>query len=307
MNILITGATGFIGKNLVRRLVHDRAGQIICLVRRTSDISEFKALGVGFVFGDICDPVGLDAIDFSVDLLFHCAAYVDDRDMQKLRRVNVEGTENIFRFAFERKVKKVVYISSVAVISGNHQVPLVDELPYASTNNYGASKVDAEKIAVKYRDKGMKVAILRPCMVYGAEEPHILSKLIKALKWRMVPVFDGGRTKLHLVYIQTVVDALILCMNDERCLEGTFMVADKEVLTYREALTIMARAIGAPEPVRVPVWAAKILFALPLVGKKLKFLQKDRVYSAKRLEDLGFQCRFSGPDALAGSVKGYML
>jgi nucleoside-diphosphate-sugar epimerase len=307
MNILVTGATGFIGKNLVRKLAQDKANRIICLVRPTSDIDELRFLGVAFLFGDICDKESLEAIDidFSVDVLFHCAAYVNDRNVKKLNRVNVIGTENIFRFALEHKIKKTIYLSSVAVVSGNTQIPLTEGLPYAATNNYGASKIEAEKIAVKYRIIGLNIAIIRPCMVYGEEEPHVMKYLLKAIIWRLLPIMGTGRFKFHLVYIQHVVDALIFMMNNDRCFTGTFFIADKEILTDKEVLTIMAQALGAKPPIKMPDMLCRFLLWLPVIGAKIKFFQKDRVYSTYGLESLGFKFRFDGRKALADSVRNF--
>ena len=309
MNILVTGATGFIGKNLVRKLAQDKANRIICLVRPTSNIYELKSLGVAFVFGDICDKASLVAIkaDLHLDLLFHCAAYVNDHNIKKLNLVNVTGTENIFRFALEHNIKKTIYISSVAVASGNPQIPLTEDLPYASTNNYGASKIEAEKIAVKYRTMGLNIAIIRPCMVYGEEEPHVMKYLLKALKWRLLPIMGTGCAKFHLVYIQHVVDALIFMMNNERCFEGTFFIADKEILTNNEVLTIMAQALGAKPPRVMPDFLFRFLICLPFIGTKIKLFQKDRVYSTQKIEALGFKFRFTVYRALADSIRNFKL
>ena len=305
MNIFVTGATGFIGKNLVRRLVRDKTGRVICLVRRTSDIEELKALGVELYFGDITDAATLSGIDLPCDLLFHCAAYVNEGDIKKLNEVNVVGTENIFRFAFDRQIKKVIYISSVAVVSGNLQVPLTEELPYAATNNYGVSKIAAEKIAEKYRAKGLKIAILRPSMVYGEEEPHMMRYLLKAVKLRLLPLVNGGGAKFHLVYIQHVIDALIFMIKDERCFKGAFFIADKEIMTNKEVLTIMAQALGAKPPREMPEIVRRFLLCLPFVGAKLNFFQKDRVYSTKKIEALGFKFTFDCRHALSDSVRNF--
>jgi len=309
MNILVTGATGFIGKNLVRKLVQDKTNHLVCLVRPTSNIDELKSLGVAFIFGDICNKASLEAIDIDLplDILFHCAAYVNDRNMEKLNKVNIEGTENIFCFAREHKIKKTIYLSSVAVVSGNPQIPLTDDLPYASTNNYGASKVEAEKIAVEYRANGLKIAIIRPCMVYGREEPHVMKYLLKAVKWRLLPVMGAGCAKFHLVYIQHVVDALIFMMNDDRCFNGAFFIADKEILTDKEVLVIMAQALGVKPPIKIPDWLCRFLLGFPVIGAKIRFFQKDRVYSTRSLEALGFKFRFNGREALADSVRHFVV
>jgi len=305
MNILVTGASGFIGKNLVRRLTQDKTNRVTCLVRRTSNVDKLESLGVEFVFGDICEPTSLAAINIPVDLIFHCAAYVDERNIKKLNHTNIDGTENIFSFALDRKIKKIVYLSSVAVVSGNNEVPLTEDLPYAATNDYGRSKIAAEKIAIAYREKGLKVAIIRPSMVYGEEEPHMMRYLLKAVKLHLLPVINGGSAKLHMVYIQNVVDALIFIMNNDACYAGTFFIADKEVLTNREILMIIAAASGAKPPWEMPDFVFRALLCLPFIGTKLQFIQKDRVYGTQRMEALGFKFGFDARKALEASVQNF--
>ena len=89
------------------------------------------------------------------DLIFHCAASVSSKNKAELHKVNALGTENVCRVARQRRIKKMVYLSSVAVVSGNPEIPLVEDLPYKATNPYGESKIVAEKIALDYRKKGL--------------------------------------------------------------------------------------------------------------------------------------------------------
>ncbi len=305
MNILVTGATGFIGNALARRLLKDPGDKVFCLVRNNSRVRRLAEYPVQLIYGDITDLTALRAIPERFDVVFHCAAFVDDRDPVRLHTVNVDGSRNIFQYALEKKVSRVVYLSSVAVVSGNPQVPLTEDLPYAVTNHYGQSKREAEEIALQYRAKGLKMAIIRPSMVYGPQEPHAMKFLLFLIKQRMFPLFNHGRQQLHMVYVETVVDSLIFALQNDACLEGTYFIADKEVMTAAQTMAIMAEALGVKPPDPVPWWVEAVLTRLPLLGKRIKFFQKDRAYSTERLEKAGFIFRYPAHEALTRSCQEF--
>ncbi|MCP4652487.1 MAG: NAD(P)-dependent oxidoreductase [Candidatus Omnitrophica bacterium] len=307
MNILVTGATGFIGRNLVEELVKNSANNVFCLVRNTSNLKLLKHLRVEFIYSDIVDFESLKkTVTKKFDVVFHCAAYVGNSDKDRLYRDNVLGAENIFRLSLELGVDKVIHLSSVAVATGNSQIPLTEDLPLNATNPYGISKVKAEKIALDYRTAGLNIALIRPTMVYGQREPHLMRLMLSLLKKRLYPLINRGKHKFHLVYVKTVVDALIFAMNEDRCLEGAYFVADKEVLTNKEAMTIMAEAIGAKPPWNVPLFLSKLVLKLPHVGNQLKFFQKDRQYSTQKLESLGFKFRYPAKESLVKSCQWFV-
>jgi len=237
------------------------------------------------------------------DVVYHCAALVESRSIKDLRRVNRDGTKNVLEACLEAGVKKVVYLSTIAVASGNPEVPLTEDLPFKARNPYGQSKLEAEKVALEYREKGLKIAILRPCMVYGEGEPHGLPYLIKGIKRRAIPIFGKGESKLHLVSVENVVDVLILCLSKEEAYEGSFFVADKEVLTAGELLNYTASLIGARPPLVFPQVLANILAKIPILKGSADIFTRDRVYSIRRLRDvLGYVPRVSVRDGLKRAI-----
>ena len=302
MKILVTGATGFIGKNIVADLLKE-GHEIFALVRSTSKTGFLQKNGVKLIFGDIADQKSLDAISEKFGAAFHCAAYVDNKDWKKLWAVNVIGTENVCKLCLRLKVPKLVYLSSVAVVSGHFQVPLVEDLPYSAINLYGKSKIEAEKIVWDYRKKGLSSAILRPPMVYGEEEPHLLKLIMFIVKHRLFPIIDGGRNKLHLGYVKNVSQAAVMAMHNDRFLEGAFFVADKEVLSVFEIYSVLTRAVSAAKPLVLPERFTPILSSIPWLGGKIKFLLKDRVYDIARIESLGYKPVFKAGEALAISAR----
>lgn len=304
LKILVTGATGFIGRNLVDELSKS-SGTIFCLIRKTSDTSKLPAK-VRLIYADITDLKSLSTIDEEIDIIFHCAAYVDDNDREKLFKVNVEGTENVCKLALRLGVKRMVYTSSVAVVSGNTELPLEEDLPYSATNVYGESKIEAEKIAMTYRKAGLKMVIIRPPMVYGEDEPHMMKKLVFLIKHRLMPLLNDGSSKLHLAYVKTVADAMIFSLGNEAMLKGTFFVADEQVFTLKEIAQIIAAAINAGPPRLIPQSLNPIFLNIPYFGKKIRLSLKNRVYSTKRLAALGFKPKYEAATMLALSAKSFM-
>ena len=306
MNILVTGATGFIGLNLIKKLSQNKDYNISCLLRRSSNVKKLSSYKVKLHFADITSENDLDKITEKFDVIFHCAAYVDDKNREKLFKVNVLGTENICKLALRLGAGKLIYISSVAVVSGNPQVPLTENLPYRATNLYGESKIEAEKIAVAYRKAGLSIAIIRPCMVYGEEEPHMMRQILKSIKRRLFPIINGGKNKFHLVYIQNVVDLMIFCLSNDKAFEESLFIADNEVLTVKEVFTIFSQVIGAKPPLVIPKKLTAILCLIPIWGRKIKFFTKDRAYSVERIKSLGFVPAYPAKESLERSARYLM-
>ena len=299
--ILITGATGFIGRHLVYELLERGYTGLHLLVRRTSDVSPFHGRDVSFVYGDISDPVSLGAIEGAFDVVYHCAGYVNNTDRPRLWRYNVRGTENVCRQALRRGVRRFIYVSSVAVVSGHDVVPLHEDLPMRptrSTYNYSRSKIEAEKAALEYRARGLPMVIVRPPMVYGEGEPHATGILMRLIRLRLLPIVGGGHARMHMVYVRNLASFLVECLENGSAAGGTFFVADREALTVREVFTALARGAGFSEPALMPEPLSRLLTGLPLLGKKFAFMSKDRVYDVSRAMALGWTPPMTAREAL---------
>ncbi len=307
MKVLITGATGFIGKRLSERLVQD-GHEVICTGRMLSKLGplldKVKAIRL-----DIEYPVALRDVlgREKPDMVFHCAALVvNNSSLDKLMRVNREGTKNVLDACYEKAIERVVYLSSISVVSGNRQVPLTDDLPYSATNQYGESKIEAEKIAFLYREKGLKISIIRPVMVYGEDEPHLLGLISRLSRWRLFPVVGSGRNKLQLVSVDNVVDVMMLALNNDAAYDGTYIVADNEVLTTKDFFEYIASIQSAKRPFNIPERLVSFFKIIPFINDGLSFFKKDRTYSIQRIrENLGYIPKVSTHDGLKRAVLSY--
>ncbi len=305
-NILVTGATGFIGRHLVKELLKNDKDVVFCLVRNLKRAEFLKSLGAKLIVADIVDKGSLKNIGTPlIDEVFHCAAHVSGKNSSLLYKTNIEGTRNVCELAYRLKVKRLMHTSSIAVVSGNPQIPLTEDLPYAATNCYGTSKVEAEKIVLQYREKGLPAVIVRPPIVYGEDEPHALGILLKFLRYRLLPLLNQGKVKLHLGYIENIVKGMIFCINRDECLEGSFFIADSEVLTIKEILKIISEAAGIQPPAEAAAWLKWLIEHLPYLKRKTTIFAKDRVYSLERINRLGFSPPYSTKESLVKTTKEF--
>ncbi|MFC1806902.1 NAD-dependent epimerase/dehydratase family protein [Candidatus Omnitrophota bacterium] len=307
MKVLVTGATGFIGRHLTERLVKD-GFDVVATGRRLSKLAHLSHK-VRLIRLNIEESESVKNLirTQKPEVVFHCAANIKSSNYDKLRRANAHGTENVLSASLQAKVKKVIYLSSVAVLSGNSQRPLTDDMAYSATNKYGRSKIEAEKIALTYREKGLNIAILRPPFVCGEGEPHFLPILIKLIKWRLLPVFGEGNNSLHIMNVHNLIDIMVLSLYNENALIGTYIVADKETLSIREVLHIISDTIGVKPPFNIPQSFTACLARIPFFGKYTRYFLKERSYSTKRLENkLGYVGNVLSADGLRRSVSDYL-
>ena len=308
MKIFVTGATGFIGRHLVKRLLEE--GHEVTAGGRSSTKLKIlpEAVKKARIYLEYKETIDNILKKEKPDVVYHAAALVESNSLKKLRSINVDGTWKVFESCLEHGIKKIIYVSSIAVIAGNKVVPLTDELPFKANSAYGQSKLEAEKVALEYRKKGINIAIIRPCMVYGEDEPHGLGTLVKALRRRMLPIFGTGDKKIQLVSVKNVVDVLMIALSKEEALEGSFIVADKEILTLKEMFNLIADTIGAKSPICIPQNITHILSKIPFVGKVPLFFLKDRLYSIERLnKKLNYVPKVSTYDGLKEAVLKYKI
>ncbi len=306
MNILISGATGFIGRHLVRVLADQGGHRIVCLIRSRQKAAAFLPRRAILVQADINDPELAARIKpYDIQAVFHCAGYVG-KNAGLLQKVNIDGTENICELAFSLKVNRLVYISSVAVVNGHQQIPLSEDLPYKANSIYGESKIEAEKKVLAWRQRGVPAVIIRPPMIYGEGEPHLQETLLKLLQLRLLPLVDNGRHILHLAYVKNVVAAMIFSLEQRIFLENTYFAADDEALTQKEIFSLWCRARKAPPPWNLPDRIKSAALCFPGVSRALSFFLKDREYDLDRIRSAGFVPPYPARESLFSSARsGY--
>ncbi|MFN0083935.1 MAG: hopanoid-associated sugar epimerase [Blastocatellia bacterium] len=263
MRAFITGATGFIGGNLVRLLL-EAGHEVRCLARRGSDRRNIAGLPVDLVEGDLEDRRQLTEALAGCDAVFHVAALYSlwGKDREAIYRSNVTGTENMLAAARAARVKRFVHTSSVAAIGVPARGTMGDERTETSAeelvSDYKKSKYLAERAAIAAARRGQDVVIVNPSTPVGARDvkPTPTGEIIlRFLRGRMPAYVHTG---LNLIDVEDVARGHLLAW--ERGRAGERYILGNRNLTLRQMLELLAAVTGR----RAPSFA--IPHAIPLAA-----------------------------------------
>lgn len=277
--ILVTGSTGFIGGAVVRRLLQQKH-MVRAMARRIEKAADLEKLGAEVAMGDLGDEDLLERAVEGCAVVVHAAAQVSDMPTRtQYEGPNVGGTENILIASQRAGVKRFVYISSIAVFGLPAAGEVTDDSPRGpGGESYSDSKFGAEEAVWSFcRARGLPFTILRPSCVYGPGSPHWSVIPMKRIRQGKMPLIAGGRGAFNYVYIDNLVDAIVLACEDDRALGQAFIVNDGAT-TWREFFGAYVRSAGRPKMRSVPLPLAKLVLA----GRNLKARLKHRTPTALR-------------------------
>ena len=259
MKVLVTGASGFVGGNLARRL-WERGDEVRALVRTGSNTLAIDGTDIEPVTGDILDPPSVTRALSGCDAVFHCAAAYSfwSRHRRAIYQVNVQGTANVLEAAHQALVPKVVYTSTVSTIGLSGGARATEETPLDPRHligHYKKSKYQAELLALKMASEGLPVTVVNPTAPVGPWDvkPTPTGRMILDFLRRRIPAYlDTG---MNLVDVEDVATGHILAMErgqpGQRYLLGNRNVTLKEVFNTLQDIT----GLSAPRW-RAPYWLA---------------------------------------------------
>jgi len=274
MKVLVTGANGFLGSWLTRALIKD-GHEVYALVRAQSDLSELEGVRCNYVYGDITDLESLYKSFENMDSVFHLAGLIAYKKAEraKMEKINVGGTANVIEACLTKKVRRLVFLSSVTAVGAGFkpQQILNEDSPYNVKKldlGYFETKHDAEQLVLKaHREKNLDCVILNPSTIYGEGDAKKGSRKtqVKVAQGRFKFYTSGG---VSIAAVEDVVAAIISAWKKGR--NGERYILSGENITIQQLFKMIAEEAGVPAPnIKMP---NAVLFLLGSLGDKMEEL-----------------------------------
>lgn len=252
MKVFVTGGTGFIGRNLVRRLLqadHD----VLCLARKNSNIGELVELGATIVYGDVTDKESIrgkmDGCQWVVNLANVYSFWQQKKS--NFAKVNIEGTRNVLECALECGAIKVIHISTYALYENtSNEYPCTEETPIENVVNseYSRTKYYGELAAWElYKELGLPLVVISPGSVTGPGDNSPMGQYIQFVIDRKLPARMAEDTVYSFVHVDDVVNAIILALEKDDNIGEKYLIG-KGQITVKDINKLVATTAQIPLP-----------------------------------------------------------
>ena len=319
MKILVTGGTGFIGRHLVERLNHE-GYSIKILVRPQSQTNIFKGIDAEFSFGDIEDYEAVEKAISDCQRAFHLAGLTSRRKDSKKSylNTNVKGTNNILRAAANTGIERIVHVSTSGVYGIIKNPPANENTPTNPNTAYRASKLLAEKIALKhYQELGLPVVIARLSSTVGAGCLSWLG-LCKAVASNKFKLIGDGENHLHFSHVLDTVDGLMRCAQVPNIEGEKYLIAHHKPTKLKELISVIEKVLNIEiqkqnsSSTLFHIYFSLSQFFRTISGLELPrshqfemFLANRELTIYKAQKDLNFQPSMNIQDALLETIEWY--
>jgi nucleoside-diphosphate-sugar epimerase len=262
MRYFLTGATGFIGGRLARRLC--QAGhEVSAVVRDPAKAQDLARAGVVLHSGDVTEKETMRAPMHGADGVFHVAGWykVGARDKSQAHAVNVQGTRNVLELMRELAIPKGVYTSTLVVNSDTHGVEVDEGYHFAGKHLsiYDQTKAEAHDLALQMMQAGLPLVIVQPGLVYGpGDTSSVRTSLVQYLT-RKLPLIPQG-TAFSWAHVDDIAHAHWLAM--EKGAPGENYLICGPTHTFLSALTLAKEISGVPLPPAVPAGMIRVMAVL---------------------------------------------
>jgi nucleoside-diphosphate-sugar epimerase len=329
MKLALTGITSGVGIRFAE-IALAAGHEVRGLVRdpSRSDATRLAALGAHLVRGDLDATAALRELCEGASAVIHMAAHVGDQGtLAEFERVNVTGTRNVLEAAAAGHARRFVHLSSSAVYGRPPEGRVTEDWP---TKHFGLpyedTKTDAERTAFAHGAAlGLEVSAVRPPIIYGPYDRNFMPRAVAAVRARRFLLVDGGRAPLNVVWVDHVVDVLLLAAARPEAVGQAFNVMDEVDMlppSVREVGDIIARERHLPRPMlSVPARVARPIARVverawravgasgppPVTPFVVTILTRHVIYDAsKAVRLLGWGPRIRARDGLARAAREYV-
>jgi nucleoside-diphosphate-sugar epimerase len=311
--ILVTGASGFIGSNVTRRLLQAGA-KVRALVRNPAKATPLQDEGATIIVGDLTNVDSLRQALQRVQLVFHLAAVMGNESQPEayFRAVNVEGTRALAELALEANVDRFIHTSTVAVYGMAAQPNTTERSPHCISHEpYTDSKLETEEqVRRMVKEKGLPAVIVQPAHVYGPEDQTWTMTPIKLMQSGNLILPNHGSGMMQPIYIDDLVDGILRAAVLGRIGEA-YILGGTQPATIGEFFGYLAQMVGKDKIPSVPRWVAMTLATVleaiakirrrppVLTRHEIRFVTKRATYDiSKAQQELGFNPQVTLPEGM---------
>lgn len=319
MRTLVTGATGFLGMNLCQRLA-ETLTPTRALVRSPERAQALRTLGIEVIGGDVTDEAAVERAMDGVDVVFHLAGklYIPGIPAEEYERIHVQGTRNVLRQARERQIARLVHCSTTGVFGVTGSRPADEDATYAPTNAYERTKLQGESLTRTAMSEGLPAVIIRPGLVYGPGDLHLLG-FFRSIQRGVFRPIGRAPVWLHPVYIDDMSDAMLRAAENPYAVGEAFNIAGRQPVTLLSLSQEIAKSLGVATPRGwIPLPIARTVAAVgdtlpaalrhraPLTTSRLDFLTHSRMYRVEKAQRLlDFTAETSLAEGIARTASWY--
>lgn len=315
--VAVTGATGFTGQALAKRLAAD-GHRVQALARPGSALPEDA--GIVRIDGELVAPEALDRLVTGADTVFHVAAmFRSEGSYEDFLAVNYEATRALVEASRRAGVRRFVYCSTIGVHGSVDNGPADEGAAFSPRDPYQETKLLAEQYCRDEMERGgLEIAVIRPCSIYGPGDTRML-KMFRMVRSGLFFFVGDGQANFHPVYIDDLVDAFVLCMDNPDAVGEVFIIGGPRYLPLTDYVGAAARALDRKPPrLHLPYeplyQVARAVEAVctplglqpPLHRRRVKFFKHNRAFStAKARKMLGYEPKVDLDEGFRRTVAWY--
>jgi len=304
MKVLVTGATGFTGRHLTRRL-YDLGYDVRVMARDKSKVEQSNNFEPDIIQGDIRDRDVVEGAVKGVKMVFNIAAAFRNAGIpdKVYWETHVNGTQNLLNASKKNDIERFIHCSTVGVHGHIENPPADETYSFNPDDIYQVTKLKGELNALKYHmETKLPLTIIRPCPIYGPGDMRLI-KLFRLCSKNIIPILGNGNVFYHMVYIDDLVDAFILAAENKVAIGETFIVGGSECYTLNQIIDFIAeKNEKTPLKLYLPAKPFQMLGSLceslciplginpPIYRRRVDFFTKSRKFDiSKSKKMIGFK------------------